>query len=277
MTQDALAKAADVARASIANLEKGRQKVPLDNLVRIAAVLHVDYRALLPDPLRLESRVEERVTIDSVREKAPVAAALIQRLQKESNEWGGSMRKKRMPNLGKAIQRANRLLEDQGVIEAPVDVEALAHSQGMILRFDEMEEKISGVLVKKGDRIFAAINKLHHPNRQRFTVAHELGHLLLHAKSPTVFVDDALVYFREDDSATPSDALEMEANVFAAALLMPRKLLEKDIRGRFIDAFDDSAMRALLQKYRVSQQALLIRLTRLGFLGGVPKGNQLAG
>ncbi len=187
------------------------------------------------------------------------------------------MRLTKTPNLGKALLRAKKLLEEEGVVDAPVDVEALALSQGVVVRFEELEDRISGILVRKGERVYAAINKLHHPNRQRFTIAHELGHFLLHPKSPTVFVDDALVYFREDDISSPADAREVEANVFAAAVLMPKRLLERDIKGRFIDAFDDSALRALVQKYKVSQQALLIRLTRLGFLGGVPKGNQLTG
>lgn len=85
MTQRKLALEAHVARASIANLEGGRQKVPLDQIVRIAAALHVDYRDLLPDPIRLEKRAAERVTPDSVRERAPVTAALIERLQNEEN------------------------------------------------------------------------------------------------------------------------------------------------------------------------------------------------
>jgi Zn-dependent peptidase ImmA (M78 family) len=187
------------------------------------------------------------------------------------------MAQRKLPNIGKALSRAKQLLEDQDVTEAPIDIEALALSQGVLVRFEELEDKISGVLVRKGERVYAAINKLHHPNRQRFTIAHELGHFLLHPKSPTVFVDDALVYFREDDSSSPSDAREVEANMFAAAVLMPKRLLERDIKGRYIDAFDDSALRGLVQKYRVSQQALLIRLTRLGFLGGVPKGNQASG
>jgi transcriptional regulator with XRE-family HTH domain len=83
MTQGKLALEAGVARASIANLEKGRQNVPLHQLLKIAEVLHVDYRRLMPDPVRLDKSVEERVTPDSVREKAPVTAALIQRLQNE--------------------------------------------------------------------------------------------------------------------------------------------------------------------------------------------------
>jgi Zn-dependent peptidase ImmA (M78 family) len=187
------------------------------------------------------------------------------------------MRNQKLPNLDKARLRAQRLLEEQGITEAPVDVEALAHAQGVVLRFEELEDKISGILVRKGERVYAAINKLHHPNRQRFTIAHELGHFLLHQNTPTVFVDDALVYFREDDTSSASDAREIEANVFAAAVLMPKGFLERDIKGRFMDAFDDSALRFLVQKYKVSQQALLIRLTKLGFLGGVPEADQMAG
>ncbi len=85
LTQRGLASRAGVARASIANLEGGRQKVPLDQLVKIAEALQVDYRILLPNPIRLETREGERVTPDSVRERAPVTAALIERLQNEEH------------------------------------------------------------------------------------------------------------------------------------------------------------------------------------------------
>ena len=85
LTQAALASRAKVARASIANLESGRQKVPLEQLVKIAGALDVDYRALLPEPIRLESPQAERITPDSVGKKAPMTAALIERLQKEDD------------------------------------------------------------------------------------------------------------------------------------------------------------------------------------------------
>jgi transcriptional regulator with XRE-family HTH domain len=83
MTQRRLAVEAGVARASIANLEKGRQNVPLHQLIRIADALRIDYRRLMPEPARLERSAEERVTPESVQQKAPVTAALIERLQNE--------------------------------------------------------------------------------------------------------------------------------------------------------------------------------------------------
>ena len=47
---------------------------------------------------------------------------------------------------------------------------------------------MSAVLVQKAKTATIGVNALHHPNRQRFSVAHELGHYLMHADRPTVFV-----------------------------------------------------------------------------------------
>ena len=65
-------------------------------------------------------------------------------------------------------------------------------------------------------------------------------------------------------------AIELEANAFAAALLMPEPFLRDDLQRRTYDMFDESAVKRLAQKYQVSVQALTIRLMELGLLHGLP-------
>ena len=99
-------------------------------------------------------------------------------------------------------------------------------------------------------------------------MAHELGHFLLHKDKSNVFLDEAPIFFRDERSSDGSEREEIEANAFAAALLMPEEILREIIRNKPLDAQDDVAVRRLATQFGVSIQALTIRLTRLGFLAG---------
>ncbi len=62
--------------------------------------------------------------------------------------------------------------------------------------------------------------------------------------------------------------MEIEANLFAAELLMPRDFLARDLEsGITIDVLDDDPVFAQLkEKYQVSNRALAIRLASLGYV-----------
>lgn len=170
-------------------------------------------------------------------------------------------------NLNKADAAATQLLRKHKIKKAPVPVEAIATAEGLHLKYHDLEENVSGLLIDQAPTLVIAINSMHHPNRQRFTIAHELAHYSLHRGDPTVFVDKSLVHFRSDPG--PSDRFdrrEAEANHFAACLLMPEALLKADLRSRSIDLLDDLPIRKLATKYQVSIQALSIRLERLGLI-----------
>lgn len=63
----------------------------------------------------------------------------------------------------------------------PLDPVFLANKLGLAVQFELMDENISGVLEKQNDGKFhIKVNSRHHPNRQRFTIAHEIGHFILH-------------------------------------------------------------------------------------------------
>lgn len=107
------------------------------------------------------------------------------------------------------------------------------------------------------------VNQAHAPTRRRFSLAQELGHFLLHGKNPRVFLDASIIYFRDELAAEGSDKEEIEANTFAAELLMPEVVLRQMIRQNPFDAFDERAVQRLAAQFEVSVQALTIRLTRL--------------
>jgi Zn-dependent peptidase ImmA (M78 family) len=79
-----------------------------------------------------------------------------------------------------------------------------------------------------------------------------------------------MVHFRVDAGGLPPDPREVDANAFAAALLMPATMLTRDVQGRVIDVSDEDAIRTLARRYAVSQQALTIRLLNLELLAGLP-------
>ena len=95
--------------------------------------------------------------------------------------------------------------------------------------------------------------------RQRFTLAHELGHVLAG--------DDQGVHLDEDvySPAARNDDTEMRANAFAACFLMPQDLLTDRVRP----GFDERAFCALVLDCKVSPSALAIRLERLRLIDGM--------
>lgn len=154
-------------------------------------------------------------------------------------------------------------------LTVPVDVEAIARDFGIDVRFQPFPETesdlLSGCLVRTSEgQVIIGVNARHHSNRQRFTIAHELGHFLLHAgKVEPVHVDR--VFYRGPGSSDGKDPIEIEANEFAAKLLMPAAQLERDAED--LEALDDEdTIRDLAGKYAVSVQAMTLRLAGLGLL-----------
>ena len=163
------------------------------------------------------------------------------------------------------------LLDQFKIRKASVDVHDLAQKMGIEVRIEAVDNDLSGFLFRdaQSNKAIIGVNDSHHENRQRFTIAHEIGHYLLHAGEP-VHVDGANVAFRLNHrdamSSTGSDDSEREANLFAAELLMPARFLEKDLKSRDIDLLDDKLVRELAEQYKVSTQALTFRLANLGYV-----------
>lgn len=123
---------------------------------------------------------------------------------------------------------ADRLLERYKVLGPPIDVERIASGEG--LRIERRSMKGDGHL--EGELL--TVNGTHSRTRQRFTIAHEIGHLILHPDGT-------------DESS------EREADRFASALLMPRAMLREAVG----DGADFDALRGLFQ---VSREAMWIAL-----------------
>jgi len=175
-----------------------------------------------------------------------------------------------------ALRAEGRAREIIGQIKPayPIDVDALAQACAVAVERQDLEEEVSGILVVKDKRGVIAVNSAHHPHRQRFTIAHELGHYLLHREASSVFIDAATIFFRDKHSAEGTRWQEIEANAFAAELLMPAVAITAVVRehvgDHLLDEFDDGVIRRLAAHFGVSIQALTVRLVRLGLMPMVP-------
>jgi len=142
--------------------------------------------------------------------------------------------------------------------QLPVAVEDIVRAQGIELVFDPFADAhLSGLASRRNGNRVIAVNCANSYSRQRFTIAHELGHLFLHDRQD-IFVDGDVVVGRREESRTRSPE-EREADLFASELLMPEALIIRDLR--FADEQPlQSAIATLAARYRVSELAMSIRL-----------------
>lgn len=160
------------------------------------------------------------------------------------------------------------LLAQSQVSEPPVPVWDIARRSGARLAVESLDGDLSGFLYRDADQRVIGVNTQHAPVRQNFTVAHELGHLLLHDQEQ-LHLDRAFSTLRLRDplSSEGVDEAEKEANLFAAELLMPPEFLRADLAGQdALDLYDEDLIPQLAERYKVSVQALTFRLQYLGYV-----------
>lgn len=156
-------------------------------------------------------------------------------------------------------KKVSELLKRAHVHRPPVPVEQIADILGLHVRYSPSADEISGALIRKGKKLIIGVNSYQHPNRQRFTIAHEIGHYILH-KGWSFHVDEDFCINRDGSN----NLAEIQANRFAAELLMPADLLQADISRYHV--IDDEVVGMLANKYKVSQQSMQIRLSNLGYI-----------
>ena len=158
--------------------------------------------------------------------------------------------------------RVEELLADTGVKCAPVSVDKVAEHLGIKIELVDLGQDCSAVLVRKGIRGIVGVNKEHHLNRRRFSIAHEIGHFVLHRGD--TYVDKGYrVHFRDLESGSATKREEMAANAFAAELLMPAEWVKRAFDEQPFDLSDDDGLERLAKEFRVSVQAMAYRLINL--------------
>ena len=133
-----------------------------------------------------------------------------------------------------AKKRAQEVLAGLNITRGPVAVRDIVRKKGITVRYVPLGVDLSGMIFMKEGAVII-VNSLHHPNRQRFTLSHELGHFEMHMEEigAEVHVDKKFLAFaRDGNSSLGSDRKEIEANRFAAELLVPQQLLIQDYSDR---------------------------------------------
>lgn len=176
----------------------------------------------------------------------------------------------------KAQELLNRYHKKSSV---SVNPDAIASRLGLKVVYGSFDdESVSAFLGYSEDRksFFIAVNKNHSPVRQRYSVAHEIGHYILHSDRTPLLSPlrlpafEEAVFFRGAHSSRGTDKYEIEANRFAAELLMPtdaiaeigtkiKRRLRKE--GNFsMESHAGQFIDEMARAFNVSSLAMTIRL-----------------
>ena len=137
----------------------------------------------------------------------------------------------------------------------PLDIEwVVTELFGLKIQKTDLGDTTSGFLNQLDDGWCIFVNKYENERRQRFTIAHELGHFLLHKSKPTFEKD--FIFFRDNNN----NKEEREANDFAAELLMPENYVRDYI------AKGNNTIKLLADKFYLSTPAVKYRVYKLGLI-----------
>lgn len=160
-------------------------------------------------------------------------------------------------------KEARLLLKRANITDPSVPVKRLATIFGCVVKTADLDDELSGMAFIKDGKRAIVVNAWHHPNRQRFTIAHELGHHVLHQDflKEGIHVDKAILR-RGPLSSAGMDYREVEANAFAAEILMPRDFVKKIVPADF-DLQDETALIKYAKQFGVSAAALGYRILNI--------------
>lgn len=160
----------------------------------------------------------------------------------------------------------NRVKEDEAEIvrrftsSFPVKVGELAKELGLKVTRAPLPPKISGLIQPIQPSADAPagfeirVNKYEIPERQRFTVAHEIAHYLLHRDDIGSGVVDSIMY-----RSNLTSRKETEANRLAADIVMPARAVGRELE-RLGGQRTEDVVEELATIFRVSVPAMKVRL-----------------
>jgi Zn-dependent peptidase ImmA (M78 family) len=157
------------------------------------------------------------------------------------------------------VSEAHRRVLDRYLTTYPVKLGNLARELGIAVKVASMPTGVSGQISREDGQYVIRVNRNEARERQRFTIAHELAHFLLHRNiidaSPNGITDNVL--YR---SGAP-EQIEFEANRLAADLAMPMSIIEAKLRDEFAGVVTEATIESLADSFEVSKAAMEIRLS----------------
>lgn len=141
--------------------------------------------------------------------------------------------------------------------EMPVAIGKLAKELGLSVKLATLDAGVSGEIKKSDSGYVVRVNRHDIKERQRFTIAHEIAHYILHRDLIGDGIVDDILY-----RSGLSDHLEAQANRLAADLIMPWPSLHKRIQ-ELSDLKNEELYEQLARDFEVSTTAMKIRLGKL--------------
>ncbi len=273
LTQEELALAVKLSKQSISNIENGRHRIQLDTLDAIAGVLGRTLQELLPGGAQTrQSHDKGKAGGDS----ATLEDHLPEGISDEDRRWvlrvGRREDSERFPPTQLAqlhwrystdeTRLVSQLLKRASVFDPPVPVADLPGLYGALLRSEPAGSDIAGMLLWRESRIIIGVNSSLERVRQRFAIAHELGHLAFDHRQ-VLHLDRHFTtrYLPLSDSVEEEEkAHERIANSFALRLLVPPQMLRSRIRGIDLDIENDYRIDEIAEEFEVSRQIMTLCL-----------------
>ena len=170
------------------------------------------------------------------------------------NSISPEMPQNQSQEVAQQVSSSNQLYKT----ENSFDVFQLASSlQNVELQIIPLDDNLSGYIEKIDNKYIIAINNKHSSLRQRFTLAHELGHYYLHQEKLADRHTDVKLF---RDANEDRLGLEYAANDFAAELLMPAETFKSAIKS------GQNTPKTLSTLFQVTEKAVLYRAYKLGII-----------
>lgn len=154
-----------------------------------------------------------------------------------------------------AKAKARLLIKELGLTGPPVDVEAVAGKMVAVLRYHDIPELDYAVVFRYRGQYFVSVN-VSSPGRMRWSLAHELGHIVL--GHYTTYIPDTLAEERLTEKERK--ILDREVDIFVREFLMPKAWVRRAAGG----AVQFRDIDRLAEEFGVSWEAMMIRLDELG-------------
>ncbi|WP_024548881.1 ImmA/IrrE family metallo-endopeptidase [Siccibacter turicensis] len=158
------------------------------------------------------------------------------------------------------------LTEEQALLikkyqcQFPIAVGAIARELGITVKKSTLAAGISGEIKEENGNVIIRVNRHDVKERQRFTLAHEIAHFLLHRDRIGDGITDDILY-----RSKLSDFMEVQANRLAADILMPGHLIKKELDElkESGELRDEEKYEKLANAAEVSTTAIKIRLGKI--------------
>lgn len=142
-------------------------------------------------------------------------------------------------------------------MDFPIKVGAIAKAFGINVKKSTLAAGISGEIKETDGAVTIRINRHDAKERQRFTLAHEIAHFLLHRDKIGDGITDDILY-----RSGLSDAQEAQANRLAADIVMPWTLIQKSLEACG-ELKSEQKIERLAQEADISTTAIKIRLGKI--------------